>query len=301
MAPISLDPNADTTLILIQKGPVKFKKTVLKVLAAAILASPYWKTFVRNMDGGLGFKPNKVHIEDTGVTVAAVEIVLRCLHQAYHRRQKNSDGSNKGDGNSVDGQVKSSEVVTTSGTSSGTNGALGFDAASLPNPSPTNDSASGNAKKALPQDVGVISPLGPVDLDAYFPQELLKADIDDIWGVLPLLNLNLVIEGEKHKGKFDVDWLLLKPWFLKWREINFKAFKTQADFEKVLFPTFAFNDQVGFRRAIKWLCQRTSVGNIAEYSPLVNRQGTSWYLHLHLPPELMCKFFAPFGVVHAVY
>lgn len=251
MAPISLDPNADTMIRIIQRGPVTFKQTGMKVLAAALSVSPYWESFIRHMNGTSGFKPNNMHIEDTGITVVAVEIVLRGLHQAYHHRKSHSDE------NSVEGQVTDTESVTVG-------------------------------------DGGAVPPLGPTDVDVYFPHELFKADIDDVWGVLALVNLDIV--GKSHKGKFDVDRTVVESWFLKWRETSFATFNTQIDFEKVIFPTFAFGDTKGFQLATKWLCQRTSVGNIAEYSPLVHSQGTQWYLHLHLPARVMGKFSAFFGI-----
>lgn len=257
MAPIFLDPNADTMVRVIQRGPVTFKQTDMKVLAAALSECRYWESFIRHMNGTSGFMPNNTHVEDTGITVVAVEIVLRGLHQAYHHRQSHSGGSNEGDANSVEGQVTNNESVTAG-------------------------------------DGGAVPPLGPTDVDVYFPHELFKADIDDVWGVLALVNLDTV--GKSHKGKFDVDRTVVESWFLKWRETSFATFNTQTDFEKVIFPTFAFGDTKGFQLATKWLCQRTSVGNIAEYSPLVHSQGTQWYLHLHLPARVMGKFSAFFGI-----
>ncbi|KAK7729229.1 urea permease [Diaporthe eres] len=235
MAPTSLDPNADTLVRVVQRGPVTFKQTEFKVLAAAISVCRYWEAFIRHMNGTSGFKPNNTHVEDTGITIVAVEIVLRGLHQAYHHRQSNSGSPNEGDENSVEGQVTNNESVTVS-------------------------------------DGGAAPPLGAMDVDVYFPQELVKADIDDVWGVLALVNLEIV--DKSHKGKFDLDRKVVESWFLKWRETSFATFNTQTDFEKVLFPTFAFEDSKGFRLATKWLCQRTSVGNIAEYSPMVHSQGT---------------------------
>lgn len=273
MAPISLDPNADTSFWVAQRGPVKHKKVEFKVLANALSANSYWGRFLRHMSGASGFKPNDTHIEDTGITVVAVEIVLRGMHQDYHRRKNNIHGPNSSDESSVEGQVNNDESVTANGASSATDGAPGFDAASLANQTPADDGASSSPEI---MDVGV-----------YFPHELFKADIDDVWGVTALINL--VIAGKKHKGKFDVDRKVVEPWFIKWRETSFKTFSTQADFEKVLFPTFAFNDSEGFLQATKWLCQRTSVGNIAEYNPFVHSHGTQWYLHLHLPPTVICK------------
>lgn len=94
--------------------------------------------------------------------------------------------------------------------------------------------------------------------------------------------------------------MLTVPWLnrgIKWRETSFKTFNTQADFEKVLFPTFAFNDSKGFLQATKWLCQRTSIGNIAEYSPFVHSQGAEWYTHLHLPPTVIGKSFTLFNLL----
>lgn len=268
MAQISLDPNADASIRVTQRGPVKLKSVDFKVLAAA-LRSPYWVAFLRHINGAPGFKPNNTHVEDTGITVVAVEIVLRALHQAYHQRKTNGH-----DPSSTEGKVEGNESVATSGASNGEDGAPGFDAASV------NQSLLGNGK--------AVPPLDSKDLDVYFPQELFKADIDDVWGVAALVNLEIF--GKTHKGKFDIDWTVVQPWFLKWRETSFMTFNTQADFEKVLFPTFAFEDPKGFRFATKWLCQNTSVGQIAEYSPLVHSQGAQWYLHLHLPPEVMCKF-----------
>lgn len=289
MAPISLDPNADTVIRVIQRGPVKLKQIEFKVLTAAISASPYWKAFTRHMDGTSGFKPNMTHIEDTGITVTAVEIVLRGLHQAYHHRKSGSgDSNNEGDEINVEGKVGSNESANTSGAGDEQNGALGFDGLSLTDKAPANVNSSDKVKRALPIDGGATLPVGPPDVDVYFPKELSEADIDDVWGVLALVNLK--IAGEKHKGKLDVDWTVVRPWFFKWRKTNFATFNTQAAFEKVLLPTFAFDDEIGFLQATKWLCLRTSVGNINEYSPLVFSQGTTWYLHLHLPKGVMCKF-----------
>ncbi|KAL2279645.1 hypothetical protein FJTKL_13327 [Diaporthe vaccinii] len=237
MAPTSLDANADAMVRIVQRGPVDFKQTEFMVLTTVFSVSRYWEAFIRHMNGNSGFMPNNTHVEDTGITIVAVEIVLRGLHQAYHHRQSNSGSSKKGDENNIEGTVTNNESVTLS-------------------------------------DGGAAPPLGPMDVDVYFPQELFKADIDDVWGVLALVNLD--IAGKSHKGKFDVDRKVVESWFLKWREASFATLNTQTDFEKVLFPTFAFEDSKGFSLATKWLCQRTSVGNIAEYSPLVHSQGTQW-------------------------
>lgn len=290
MESIFLDPNADTMVRVIQRGPVKPKQTDFKVLAAAISTSRYWEAFIRHMNGTSGFKPNKTHVEDTGITIVAVEIVLRGLHQAYHHRKSSGGGSNEGDENSADEQAKNNESVTVGEGISGKDGALGLDALA---------SALTEANKPLPGDGGAVPRPDPVDVGVYFPDELFKAEIDDVWGVLALVNLEIV--GKSYKGKFDITQAMVKPWFLKWRETSFATFNTQADFEKVIFPTFAFEDSEGFCLATKWLCQRTSVGNIAEYSPLVHSQGTQWYLHLHLPAGVMCKFSAFFGIPLAIY
>ncbi|KAG6355781.1 hypothetical protein INS49_003747 [Diaporthe citri] len=207
MAPTFLDQDADTMVRVVQRGPVESKQTEFMVLAAAISISRYWEAFIRHMNGTSGFKPNNTHVEDTGITIVAVEIVLRGLHQAYHHRKSNSGGSNEGDANSVEGQVTNNESVTVG-------------------------------------DGGAVPTLGPRDVDVYFPHELLKADIDDVWGVLALANLDIV--GKSHKGKFDVDRTVVDSWFLRWRETSFATFNTQTDFEKVIFPTFAFEDSKGF-------------------------------------------------------
>lgn len=287
MAPISLDPNADTLVRVTQRGPVGFKSVDFMVLAAALSSSPYWSVFLRHINGARGLKPNRTHVEDTGITVDSVEIVLRALHQAYHQRKSTGHGHS-----STEGQVESNESVATGGASNEKDGAPGFDAASLANASPpANQSVVGNGEAVSRPD--------SMDVNAYFPQELFKADIDDVWGVAALVNLEIF--GKTHKGKFDIDWTVVQPWFLKWRETSFMTFNTQADFEKVLFPTFAFEDPKGFRFATKWLCQNTSVGNIAEYSPLVHSQGTRWYLHLHLPAEVMCKFPQLLGITPGIF
>lgn len=88
MEPESLDPHADTVVCIIQKGPVSFKKTELKVLAAALSASPYWQSFIRHMDGSSGLKPNHTHIEDTGITIAAVKIFFWVLHLSHQSRSE---------------------------------------------------------------------------------------------------------------------------------------------------------------------------------------------------------------------
>lgn len=290
MAPIPLDQNADTMIRVVQRGPVESKQIDFMVLAAAISASRYWEAFIRHKDGTSGFKPNKTHVEDTGITIVAVEIVLRGLHQAYHHRKSHSGGSEEGDGNSAEGQVKDNESVTVGEEISGKGVAVGFDAIV---------STLKKDNTPLLGDGGAVPPLDPMDVNVYFPQELFKAEIDDVWVVLALINLNIV--DRNHKGKFDVDRTVVDSWFLKWRETSFATFNTQADFEKVIFPTFAFEDSRGFRLATKWLCLRTSVGNIGEYSPLVHSQGTQWYLHLHLPARVMCKFSAFFGIHLAIY
>lgn len=275
MAPTSLDPNADTEIRIIQRGPVEPKQTDFKILAAAVSPSPYLKAFLRHMNGASGFRPNKTHIEDTGITVAAVEIVLRGMHLEHRRRKSHghSPSPNNGVQSSTEGQVNS--------------GAPGFDAATLGSQSPANSGTSDEAEKALPKDDGAVGTRDPVDMDVYFPSELQDVGIDDIWGVLALLNLDTL--GKEHRGKFDVGCPVVQEWFLKWREANFPAFNTQVDFEKLLFPTLAFDDSLGFRLATKWLGQNTSIGNISEYSPFVHSQGTEWYLHLRLPAGVMCK------------
>lgn len=247
-------------IIVIQKGPVKYKKVKYKVLAAALSASPYWGSFIRHMNGASGLKPNPKHIEDTGITVVAVEIVLRGLHWLYHKRE-----SMRTTASSTEAGVKSSE--------------------------PAKTSASAKIEESSPEKNEGLSPREPSDVEAYFPPELKKIGIDDVWGVLALINLNF--DGKEHKGKFNVDSNVVVDWFHWWRESNFATLNTQADFEKVLFPTFAFRDEEGFRDATKWLCQRTSVGNIQEYSPFVHGQGTQWYLHLHLPKDVICECSRP--------
>lgn len=246
---ISLDPNADTLIRVIQQGPVEFEEKEYKVLAAALSASPYWGSFIRHMNGTSGFKPNKEHIEDTGITIVAVEIVLRGLHRLYRKRE-----SMRTTASSTETGVKTSEPVKIS--------------------EPVKTSASAKIEKSSPEKNEGLSPREP-------------SDIDDVWGVLALINLSF--DGKEHKGKFNVDSNVVVDWFHWWRRTNFATFNTQADFEKVLFPTFAFQDDEGFRFATKWLCQRTSVGNIQEYSPLVHTQGTQWYLHLHLPKSVICE------------
>lgn len=257
---ISLDPNADTLVCITQKGPVEFDKKEYKVLAAALSASPYWGSFIRHMNSASGFKPNKEHIEDTGITIVAVEIVLRGLHRLYRKKE-----SMRTTASSTETGVKSGEPVKTS--------------------------ASAKTEKSSPEKNEGLSPREPSDEEAYFPPEQKKVDIDDVWGVLALINLNF--DGKEHRGKFNVDSNVVVDWFHWWRKTNFATFNTQADFEKVLFPTFAFQDGEGFRYATKWLCKRTSAGNIQEYSPLVHTQGTQWYLHLHLPKSVICESSRP--------
>lgn len=281
MAPISLDPNADTEIRVIQRGPVEPKQTDFKILAAAVSPSPYLKAFLRHMDGASGFRPNQTHIEDTGITVVAVEIVLRGMHLEHHQRKGHGHSPINGVQSSTKGQVN--------------NGAPGFDAATLRSQPPANGGTSDEAEKAPPRNDGAVGTRDPTDMDVYFPRKLQDVGIDDVWGVLALLNLDTL--GKKHKGKLDVSCPAVREWFLKWREANFPAFNTQVDFEKLLFPTFAFDDSPGFRLATKWLCQNTSIGNISEYSPFVHSQGTEWYLHLRLPAGVMCKSFT-FSKIH---
>lgn len=102
--------------------------------------------------------------------------------------------------------------------------------------------------------------------------------------------LNLACDGKKHQGKFGVDADVFRPWFLKWFKTAVTNFKTKKNFEEVLFPTFAFRYPQGFRLTAKWLCQNTSVGNIEDYSPMVHKQKTQWYLHLHLPKDFICEW-----------
>jgi len=257
-----------------------FKKTEFKVLAAAISASPYWASFIKHMSGASGFKPNSTHIEDTGITVVSVEIVLRGLHQSYHQRELTRTFASN-----VEGRADCNEPVDMGEASNTKNEALGSGTAIRADQPPANISISGEATNPLPEKGGPTSSLSPFNVQARFPPELSEADIDDVWGVLALVNLSF---GE-HKGKFDVDWSVVRPWFLEWRETTFATFRTPDDFRKVLFPTFAFLDPKGFCHATKWLCQNTSVGNIEEYSPLVHGQKTQWYLHLHLPKDVMCE------------
>ncbi|KAL1846477.1 hypothetical protein Daus18300_014247 [Diaporthe australafricana] len=270
MAPISLDPDADLTIHVIQRGPVKFRQVEFKVLTAAISASPYWHTFIRYRSGTAGIAANTTHVEDTGITIVAIEIVLRSLHRAYY--------SNVGKAQASGEQLKSSESVTSGEESSRHKAAAESGVACLPSQAPTNISALDEATVVLLED--------PKGVDAHIPRRLWSADIDDVWGVLALLNLEIPHECP---GKFGVDWKVVSPWYRVWRRTTFATFNTQADFEKTLFPTFAFKDEEGSRYATKWLCQNTSVGNIAEYSPLVHTQGTQWYLHLHLPREVISR------------
>lgn len=299
MAPISLDPNADTLVRVIQKGPVKVKETVFKVLAAALSASPYWKSFITHMDGASGFKPNKTHVEDTGITIVAVEIVLRGLHRSYHRRQSNSAGLKNSAESTVEGKAKDTELVTTGDASSGENGILRSGATSLENRPPVNINVSVKVDDPLPEDDDLDLPPDLRDMEVYFPHELSKSKIDDVWGVLALVNLD--VDRKKKQGKFGVDWTVLRPWFFKWRETKFATFKTKEEYEKVLFPTFAFHDSAGFSYATKWLCRNTSVGNIEEYSPQVHSQGTVWYIHLHVPKNIMCECTTLFAIASSTH
>ncbi|KAK2614790.1 hypothetical protein N8I77_001592 [Diaporthe amygdali] len=287
MAPTSLDANADTTVRIIQRGPVKPLQVEYKVLAAAMSASPYWQTFIRHMNGSMGFASNNTHIEDTGITIVAVEIVLRGLHQTYHRHTSSGDGSNNDKKTKVEQRVKSNDSVNTDGASRENKGAVEPGASLNSEPSPANISASNQATAVLPEGGEALSRLDPMGVELLFPQELLRAAVYDVWGVLALINFRTC--KQSHRGKFDVDRTVVRSWFLKWRETNFQTFNTQADFEKALFPTFAFDDANGFASATKWLCQKTSVGNIAEYSPFVHSQATQWYLHLHLPKEIISQ------------
>lgn len=85
MAPIVLDLDADTTIYVIQKDGKKLVNRVeLRVLAAALEKNSYWKKFAHHMGTTIGFRPNKEHIEDKGISTTAVEIVLRALHFDYH-------------------------------------------------------------------------------------------------------------------------------------------------------------------------------------------------------------------------
>lgn len=259
-----------------QGGPVKFKQIEFKVLTAAISVSSYWNTFVLYKNGTAGIAANATNVEDTGITIVAIEIVLRSLHRAYYNKVGKAQGS--------DEQLKSSESVASGEASIGHKAAAGSGVACLPNQAPADISA--------PDEATVVQLEDPKGVEAHFPQRLWSVDIDDVWGVLALVNLGS--PSSEYPGKFDVDWTVVSPWYRVWRRASFATFNTQPDFEKALFSAFAFKDEEGFKSATRWLCQNTSVGNIAEYSPLVHSQGTQWYLHLHLPREVICESLNPF-------
>lgn len=112
------------------------------------------------------------------------------------------------------------------------------------------------------EDGGESSNLTP---DTFFPSELFEATIDDVWGLVALVDVTLSDSKILHAGKFQMNAKTVEPWFLKWwREIQFGAYDTQDDFEKILFPTYALSDKNGWRQATKWLYLNTSAGQISE-------------------------------------
>lgn len=150
------------------------------------------------------------------------------------------------------------------------------------------------------------------DTSAFFPAELFKVDSYDVWGVMALVNLEVrdftevrtigngkvVIEKEwddiTHRGKFLIDSGIVRGWFREWRSKTSCTYVAQDQFEQILFPTWAFQDEEGWAQTTAWLCRNTSTGQIAEYSPFIHgdqaRVSQDYYTHLHLPKSVIGKF-----------
>lgn len=205
-----------------------------------------------------GLRGTHIHKEDTGITLKAVEIVLRALHHNFH--------------------VKSCAKTETRAEQS--NASMKED-----HVKETNDSTEGD--KAFPDEL--------LKVDAYdiwAVIALVNVNVSDFTEV-PQRKDNRTVPSKdwtksiEFRGKFLVDSHIVRAWFLEWRTRMLRTLDTQAKNEQMLFPFWAFQDEAGWRYTTQWLCRNTSTGQIAEFSPFIRgekaRASRDYYQHLHLP------------------
>lgn len=282
MAPVVIDPNADTTIYLTEKDEqASLKHTELRVLAAVLEENSYWSRFLGHRSTNANTWSSEEHIEDTIVSATAVEIVLRALHFDHHAKLKKPEADKDDEQRSNHAEVVHIDAANT----------------------PPEDGQNGHRPLVEPEN-GYKSNLQspdqapdreqPVELETYFPEELFDVSVYVVWAVLLLVNFESFRVA--HKANLDVDRKVLLPWFQKWWQINIprhEDMSTDEDqphfFECLLFPTFALNDANGWSHTTQWLCEHTSRGQISEQSPLDLHDSVAIekYRHLHLPKEVI--------------
>ncbi|ROW00419.1 hypothetical protein VPNG_07931 [Cytospora leucostoma] len=275
MAPIVIDPNADTTIYLTEKNEHESLENIeLRVLAAVLEDNSYWSKFLGHRSTKADTWSSEEHIEETIVSATAVEIVLRALHFDYHSKLKKSEADE-------DERRSNHENVV-----DGVGNTLSEDDQNEHNSlmKPENGgmcNAQGSNQAADPEQ--------PVELEIYFPKELFDVPVDVVWAVLLLVNFETCRVA--HKANLDVNRKVLLPWFQKWWQTNVPGHETSLDFEYLLFPTFALNDAIGWSYTTQWLCEHTSRGQISEQSPLDLHDSVAIekYRHLHLPKEVIAR------------
>lgn len=308
---IAIDSRGDTVIRVIQKG--KSTKDIVfdcHVSSAALESHRYWSTFINNSTTKPGLTARKHHVEDTGLTANAVEILLRALH-LYHYQKQRRKATLKQVENKKAEQKRSEETFVEVRWGSEKSR---MDS-SWPNPENL-----GLASTSLQGSRMIYHSVDPDLLNLYFPDALFDVDVHDVWAILAMVNFDYgAVEKSPqrqpcaygsdvksstvgatelrgiihHRGKYDVDISVLRPWFLLWRAAALKKMNTQKEYEKLLYPTFCFDDKEGWVEVTKYLCCHTVVGQIHEYSPLAYESNEPWYQHLHLPTWAISKCCCP--------
>lgn len=228
MAPTILDPDAATTIYLVQKDGHKLVNRVeLRILAAALETNSYWTRFLQHMNTTIGFRPSNEHVEDMGISTVAVEIVLRALHHDYHRKLKEFEITGAGgessinpDGTSTKDKNEDHREDATAARANGnaTTMQKGDENMECKTPAELVEEALSKVLSKLETTISsrntLMTPFAqPGELGYHFPKELSQISVDGFWGVLPLINFETC--GVDHKGKLDVDRELLLPWFVR--------------------------------------------------------------------------------------
>lgn len=131
------------------------------------------------------------------------------------------------------------------------------------------------------------------------PDIYYKYTIDEIWRVLTLVTASGV--KHVHKGKYLISADVLKPWFARWYMKNSERLTEQHEYQQLLYPAYVLDKADGhmgpFAKVTKWLIYH-GVGQIKEKSPLVGPRAASYFVGMHMPPDVISMYSVIVSSVH---
>ncbi|KAI0452011.1 hypothetical protein F5B21DRAFT_355576 [Xylaria acuta] len=118
----------------------------------------------------------------------------------------------------------------------------------------------------------------------FLPGEFDLLPIKEIWGALTLVSVKA---GQHYRrGRYNVPSSVLRKWFSAWFNNHIKI-ASQDEYEKLLYPAFAFRDSESFATITKWLAYN-AVGQIQDRNPLMEGKSLPHsYDDMHLPEDIL--------------